>query len=73
MQDFQITIQINIHFLQELGTGWTPAIANDTEELEFIQDKERISADDNSYWIGGLAYKTLESQEYSEGNLLCCF
>ena len=47
--------------------GWTPAIVNDTQELEFIQDQERILADDNSYWIGGVAYKTLESQEYSEG------
>ena len=51
----------------ELGIGWAPAVADDATELTFIQDTERSSTDDQSYWIGGLAYETLESRGYSEG------
>ena len=53
--------------LLELGIGWTPAVADDPTELNFIQDMERSSTDDQSYWIGGLAYETLESGGYSQG------
>ena len=51
----------------ELGIGWAPAVAGDATGLTFIQDTERSSTDDQSYWIGGLAYETLESRGYSEG------
>ena len=50
----------------ELGIGWAPAVTDDATELTFIQDTERSSTDDQSYWIGGLAYETLESRGYSE-------
>ena len=51
----------------ELGTGWAPAVAEDVVELEFIKEKERLSSDDRTYWIGGLGYERLESRGYSEG------
>ena len=47
--------------LLELGTGWDPAYIDDNTELEFIQRQEQISADDRSYWVGGLSPATLDS------------
>ena len=54
-------------FLQILVLDGAPAIANDAAELQFIQDQERLSSDDRTYWIGGLAYQTVESQGQSGG------
>ena len=51
----------------ELGPGWAPAVVDDVVELEFIQEQERLSSDDRTYWIGGLGYETLESRGYSGG------
>ena len=56
---------IIFYLLLELGTGWAPVYIDDNTELEFIQRQEQISADDRSYWVGGLSPATLES--YSEG------
>ena len=53
--------------MTELGSGWAPAVADTYTELKFIQQQERLSSNDQSYWIGGLAYQTLESQGFSEG------
>ena len=53
--------------LTELGVGWSPAFAADTIEREFIKEQQRISADQKSFWIGGLGEESLESQGYSEG------
>ena len=44
-----------------------PAVIDDSEEFDFIQHQERRSTDDRSYWIGDMAYDTLESKEYSPG------
>ena len=63
-------IKVKCDLLPELGSGWIPAVADDAEELKFIQEQERISTDDRDYWIGGLAYETLESRGYSEGKLI---
>ena len=43
----------------ELGVGWAAAVADDSSELEFFKQNNRISSDDRNYWIGGLAYDTL--------------
>ena len=64
-------LYLNSKYL-ELGSGWVPAVVNDTVELDFIQQQERRSRDDRSYWIGGLAYDTLESQGYSSGKVHFC-
>ena len=53
--------------LIELGVGWGPAFAGDTIELEFIKEQQQISADNRSFWIGGLGEESIESQGYSEG------
>ena len=54
-------------YLLELGAGWAPAVLDNTEELVFIHQCERRAADKRSYWIGGLAYDTVESQGNSSG------
>ena len=54
-------------YFLELGAGWTPAVLNDSEEFDFINQHERRVADRSYYWIGGLAYDTLESRGYSSG------
>ena len=51
----------------ELGSGWAPAVIDDSEEFDFIQHQERMSTDDRSYWIGDMTYDTLESKGYSPG------
>ena len=51
----------------ELVAGWAAAVLNDSEEFDFINQHERRVADRSYYWIGGLAYDTLESRGYSSG------
>ena len=46
----------------ELGTGWAPAVADDAAELKLMQEQERISTDDRTYWIGGLAYDQVQNE-----------
>ena len=54
----------------ELGPGWTPAIADDPAELDLFYRQKKISTDDRHYWIGGLAYKTLQGKvTYTRGGL----
>ena len=53
-------------FTLELGTGWAPTSVDDAAEFDFIQEKERISPDDRSYWIGRWFSDTLESRGYSK-------
>ena len=55
--------------LTELGVGWGPAFAADTAELEFIEEHQKMSANDLSFWIGGLGEQRLESEGYSKGKL----
>ena len=47
--------------------GYAPAFIDDYTELEFIQRQEQISADNRSYFIGGLSNETLESYSEAEG------
>ena len=59
-----------LFILLELGGGWAPAVVDDLEELGFIKKYGRKSTDDQTYWIGGLDYDTLEAHNYTEGNVL---
>ena len=47
--------------------GWVPAFIDDYTELEFIQRQEQISADNRSYFIGGLSNEALQSYSEAEG------
>ena len=51
--DWKIFLYLNS---LDLGGGWAAAIADDPAELQFFLENNRISSDDNNYWIGGLAY-----------------
>ena len=65
-----------LFILLELGGRWAAAVVDDLEELGFIKKYGRKSADDQTYWIGGLDYDTLEVNDtleangYNEGNVL---
>ena len=54
----------------ELGVGWGPAFASDTIELEFLKEQQQISADNSSFWFGGLGEETIDLQGYSEGKMI---
>ena len=58
---------ITIIFLLELGDGWGPEFVGDNEELELFNRIHTLLNDDRSFWIGGMAHESIESQGYSDG------